>query len=128
MLFGMLPAMAFAVEKQSMPFTDVKEADWFYDSVQYVCENEIMSGTGDTVFSPDAATARGMFITVRYRMEGSPAAESDAKFTDVSAGQYYAAAAAWAGENNIVKGYGNGVLAPGESATRADCLDSDALL
>ena len=54
MLFGVLSATAFAAGEQSMPFTDVKETDWFYDSVQYVYENEMMNGTGDTVFSPNA--------------------------------------------------------------------------
>ena len=101
LLFGMLPAAAFADGEQGISFNDVKEADWFYDSVQYVCENEMMSGTGDTVFSPDAATTRGMLVTILYRMEGSPAVDGDMKFTDVSADRYYAAAAAWASENNI---------------------------
>ena len=118
MLFGMLPVASFAAGERNMPFTDVKESDWFYDSVQYVCENGIMSGTGDTVFSPDTATTRGMLVAILYRMEGSPAAESDAKFTDVSAGQYYADAAAWASENNIVNGYGNGAFGPEDPVTR----------
>ena len=104
MLFGALPAAVFAAGEQSLPFTDVKEADWFYDSVQYVYENQMMSGTGDDVFTPDAATTRGMIVTILYRMEGNPATDSDAKFTDVSAGQYYAEAAAWANEKNIVNG------------------------
>lgn len=118
MLFGVLAATAFAVEKQSRSFNDVKETDWFYDSVQYVCENEMMSGTGDTVFSPDVDTTRGMLVTILYRMEGSPAADGDRKFTDISAGQYYAAAAAWAGENNIVNGYENGVFGAENPVTR----------
>ena len=118
LLFGMLPAAAFADGEQGISFNDVKEADWFYDSVQYVCENEMMSGTGDTVFSPDAATTRGMLVTILYRMEGSPAVDGDMKFTDVSADRYYAAAAAWASENNIVNGYGNGVFGAENPVTR----------
>ena len=118
LLFGMLPAAAFAAGEQDMPFTDVKETDWFYDPVQYVCENEMMKGTGDTVFSPDTAATRGMIVTILYRMEGSPAADGDTKFTDVSADRYYAAAAAWACENNIVKGYGNGVFGAENPVTR----------
>ena len=118
MLFGALPAAVFAAGEQSLPFTDVKEADWFYDSVQYVYENQMMSGTGDDVFTPDAATTRGMIVTILYRMEGNPATDSDAKFTDVSAGQYYAEAAAWANEKNIVNGYGSGAFGPNDPITR----------
>ena len=117
MLFGMLPATAFAAGEQSMPFTDVKETDWFYDSVQYVYDNEMMNGTGDTVFSPDATTTRGMIVTIMHRMEGTPAA-GDESFTDVSAGQYYADAVAWANENNIINGYGNAKFGPNDPITR----------
>ena len=118
LLFGMLPAAAFADGEQGISFNDVKEADWFYDSVQYVRENEMMSGTGDTVFSPDAPATRGMLVTILYRMEGSPAVDGDMKFTDVSADRYYADAAAWASENNIVKGYGNGAFGPEDPVAR----------
>jgi len=118
MLFGVLSATAFAAGEQSMPFTDVKETDWFHDSVQYVYENEMMNGTGDTVFSPNADTSRGMIVTILYRMEGAPAVDSDAKFTDVSAGQYYADAVAWANEKNIVNGYGSGQFRPNDPITR----------
>ena len=83
-----------------------------------VYENQMMSGTGDDVFTPDAATTRGMIVTILYRMEGNPATDSDAKFTDGSAGQYYAEAAAWANEKNIVNGYGSGAFGPNEPITR----------
>ena len=117
MLFGMIPTVAFAAGETNMPFTDVAETDWFYDAVRYVYENGMMNGTGETVFSPDATTTRGMIVTIMHRMEGTPAA-SDENFTDVSAGQYYADAVAWANENNIVNGYGNGQFGPNDPITR----------
>ena len=87
MLFGTLSVPAFADGGQNISFSDVKDTDWFYDSVQYVCENGLMNGTGDSSFSPDGTTTRGMIVTILYRMENSPATDSDVTFTDVSAGQ-----------------------------------------
>lgn len=118
MLFGTLSVPAFADGGQNISFSDVKDTDWFYDSVQYVCENGLMNGTGDAVFSPDGTTTRGMIVTILYRMENSPAADSDVTFTDVSAGQYYADAVAWASENDIVNGYGSGQFGPDDPITR----------
>ncbi len=40
------------------PFTDVKEADWFYDSVAYVYAAELMNGVGETEFSSYGTTSR----------------------------------------------------------------------
>ena len=105
-------------DRQSVSFTDVKDTDWFYDSVQYICENGLMNGTGDGAFSPDGITTRGMIVMILYRMENSPAVDSDVTFTDVSAGRYYADAVAWANENDIVNGYGSGAFGPDDPITR----------
>ena len=116
MLLGMLPSAVFAADR-TMPFTDVAETDWFYDAVQYVYDNDMMSGTGDAEFSPNATTTRGMIVTILHRMEGLPAAPG-AAFTDVPAGQWYAGAVAWASSNSIVSGYGDGAFGPDDPITR----------
>ncbi len=116
MLMGMLPSTVFAVD-HSMPFTDVENTDWFYDAVEYAYDNGIMSGTGDTTFSPDIATTRGMIVTILHRMEGTPSA-AGANFTDVPRSQWYTSAVVWASANDIVAGYGNGEFGPNDPITR----------
>lgn len=116
MVLGMLPGTVFAANS-SIPFTDVKKTDWFYEAVQYAYENDMMSGTGDTTFSPSTTTTRGMIVTILHRMEGKPSAAGET-FTDVAAGQYYADAVAWASANGIVSGYGNGKFGPNNTITR----------
>ena len=116
MVLGMLPGTVFAANSKN-PFTDVKKTDWFYEAVQYVYENGMMSGTGDTTFSPDTTTTRGMIVTILHRMEGKPTAAGET-FTDVAAGQYYADAVAWASANGIVSGYGNNLFGPNDPITR----------
>ncbi|MGE4214159.1 MAG: S-layer homology domain-containing protein [Anaerotignaceae bacterium] len=99
-------------------FGDVKDGDWFKKAVDYVTENGLMSGTSDKEFAPNLSTTRGMIVTILWRLEGQPSAKGKANFTDVADGEYYAEAVAWAAENDIVGGYGNGIFAPNDVITR----------
>lgn len=116
MVLGMIPGTVLAANS-SMPFTDVKKVDWFYDAIQFVYQNGIMSGTGTSTFDPDTTTTRGMIVTILHRLEGTPSVEGE-DFTDVAAGQYYSNAVAWASANDIIGGYGNGQFGPDDPITR----------
>jgi hypothetical protein len=104
------------------PFTDVKESDWFYENVVYVYTNALMNGTSADKFSPGAPMTRGMLVTVLGRLHGADASAADAEsgFSDVKASQYYAPYVAWAKENGIVNGVGDGRFAPDAEITRQD--------
>ena len=99
------------------PFTDVKENDWFYGSVKYAYENDLMKGISNTEFAPDSEVTRAMFVTVIYRMENEPQTGKCA-FTDVESGSYYESAVTWANENGIVSGISEDCFAPNEPITR----------
>ena len=99
------------------PFTDVKENDWFYASVKYAYENDLMKGISNTEFAPDSEVTRAMFVTVIYRMENEPQTGKCA-FTDVESDSYYENAVAWANENGIVSGISEECFAPNEPITR----------
>ena len=116
MVVSLLPSTVFAANS-SVPFTDVKETDWFYDAVGYVYENGMMSGTGSNQFSPNMTTTRGMIVTILYRLEGSPAVSS-ASFDDVAAGEFYANGVYWAAANGVVSGYGKDLFGPNDPITR----------
>lgn len=116
LMLSLLPTAALAA-KSNLPFTDVESSDWYYDAVQYVYENSMMSGTGDSTFSPNTTTTRGMIVTVLHRLEGCPNA-AGTSFTDVDSGAYYATAVAWASSRGIVDGYGNGKFGPNDTITR----------
>lgn len=115
LMLSLLPISSLAAG--SMPFTDVTEKDWFFDAVEYVYENGMMSGTGNNKFSPNTTTTRGMIVTILHRMEGTPTA-AGAAFSDVPEGQWYTAAVAWASANSIVNGYGNDKFGPNDTITR----------
>lgn len=105
-------------ELPQMNFSDVTEADWFYDSVAYVFQNGLMTGTSETTFSPNLTTNRAMLVTILYRLEGSPEAPSWSPFGDVPAGEYYAAPVAWAAWHGIVTGKTTTSFAPQDPVTR----------
>lgn len=102
----------------SLPFGDVKTADWFYNDVKYVYDKGMMAGTAADVFAPNATTTRAMIVTILYRLEGSPAVTGTSSFVDVPAGQWYTDAVSWAAANQIVKGTSATTFAPNDSITR----------
>ncbi|MDD3569480.1 MAG: S-layer homology domain-containing protein [Lachnospiraceae bacterium] len=103
---------------KAVAFSDVKDGDWFKKAVEYVTEKGLMSGVSEKEFAPNLSTTRGMIVTILWRLEGQPSAKAKASFKDVADGEYYAEAVAWAAENNIVGGYGNGIFAPNDVITR----------
>ena len=106
------------VPETGVSYDDVKDSDWFKKAVDYVTEKGLMSGIGEGKFAPTISTDRGMIVTILWRLEGQPSATAKASFTDVAQGEYYAEAVAWAAENKIVEGYGNGMFGPKDTITR----------
>ncbi len=88
-------------------FTDVKEANWFYEDVIFCAELGIMRGTSKTKFSPGSMMTREMFVTVLGRMAELSGAETDgfeSEFTDVPKNGDYYKYISWANSNGIVNG------------------------
>lgn len=93
MLLTMAPA-AFAAGADT-GFTDVPNNAWYAEAVQYVTDNGLMSGTGNNQFSPNAATTRGMLMTVLARNAGTDTSDSS---------PWYQAGMDWAKENGVSDG------------------------
>ena len=102
----------------TLPFTDVKSGDWFYEAVQYVYDKGMMTGVSADRFAPASTTTRGMIVTILYRLENEPAVSGGSAFTDVENGAWYADAVAWAAANDIVNGTSATTFAPNSPITR----------
>lgn len=100
-----------------MSFSDVNENDWFYKSVQYVYSKKLMNGISPEIFSPNSGLTRAMLVTILYRMENEPEC-GKLIFEDVESDTWYTDSVAWAAENGIVNGIGNGLFAPNNYITR----------
>lgn len=101
----------------TLPFTDVKSTDWFYDAVSFTYNMGIMDGVETNKFSPSTTITRGMVVTMLWRMAGEPYA-SGTYFDDVSYGRYYTTAVAWSARNNIIEGSGANTFGVDDPITR----------
>ena len=101
----------------TLPFTDVKSTDWFYDAVSFTYNMGIMDGVETNKFSPSTTITRGMVVTMLWRMAGEPYA-SGTYFDDVSYGRYYTTAVAWFARNNIIEGSGANTFGVNDPITR----------
>ena len=89
-------------------------ATWFENAQNWAKEKGISDGT-----NPNGTINRAQMVTMLWRAMGQSAAGSAANFTDVPADAYYAQAVAWAVENGITAGVGNGRFDPNATCTRA---------
>lgn len=80
---------------------------------------DIESGWGIVgINSPNSEPiTRGMLAMLLYVYDGEPESETSS-FVDVLPGSYYEAAVAWAAENGIIHGCGNGKFEPDKIITR----------
>lgn len=110
---------AFAKLNSDLPFTDVKESDYYYDAVAWALEKGITNGTTDTTFSPNASCTRAQMVTFLWRAAGSPEPSGKASsFTDVNEDAYYFKALLWAIENGITNGTSTTTFSPDMTCTR----------
>ena len=103
-------------------FTDVDVNAYYADAVSWAAENGITNGTSATTFEPLVAVNRAQVVTFLWRAAGCPEPTSMSSFSDVSADAYYAKAVAWAVENGITDGVGNGKFAPDQVCTRGQIV------
>ena len=113
---------AFSKLNSDLPFTDVKESDYYYDAVAWALEKGITNGTTDTTFSPNAKCTRAQIVTFLWRSQKAPASDSVNPFTDVAADAYYTGAVLWAAENGITGGTTATTFSPDDDCTRAQIV------
>ena len=87
---------------------------WYEKAQNWAKDKGVSDGA-----NPNAAINRAQMVTMLWRTVGQPTADGTANFTDVPADSYYARAVAWAVENGITTGIGNGLFGADKICTRA---------
>ena len=103
--------------EEESKFSDIENDAWYFDSVNFVTERGIMSGTSETEFSPNDSATRGMIALIMKNIENDPRKVYWSYF-DVKEDAWYADAVAWCSETGIMKGYGGGLFGPEDYVTR----------
>ena len=87
---------------------------WYEKAQNWAKDKGVSDGA-----NPNAAINRAQMVTMLWRAVGQPPAGGTANFTHVPTDSYYAQAVAWAVENGITTGVGNGHFDPTGTCTRA---------
>lgn len=112
----------FVKEAEISPFGDVSTDAYYYEAVKWAQKKGITGGIGNDLFGPNQPCTRAQIATFLWRAAGSPEPKNMSSFSDVPTDSYYAKAVAWAVENGITAGTGDGKFSPNAPCTRAQSV------
>jgi len=109
------------------PFTDIYKSAPYYESIEFVYENELFKGVTTTKFEPNTTMTRAMFVTVLGRLAGIDEYDSryagKSSFSDVvssAATDWYVPYVEWASSIGLLKGYEDGTFRPNREITHTE--------
>ena len=112
----------FVKEAEISPFGDVSTDAYYYEAVKWAQKKGITGGIGNDLFGPNQPCTRAQIATFLWRAAGSPEPKNMSSFSDVPTDSYYAKAVAWAVENGITAGTGDGKFSPNTTCTREQAV------
>ena len=83
-----------------------------FEAIMYVTDNGIMSGVGNSMFSPSSSVTRAQIVQILYNMAGNPSVSGSNPFNDVSLTAWYRPAVQWAYSNGIANGTSANTFSP----------------
>lgn len=101
----------------SKTFGDIEDS-WAKDYIDFASSRDILVGTGNETFAPDAPTTRAMLVTVLNRLSGEETQYKENAFTDVENEMWYTNAINWAKSEGIVDGITETTFEPNAEVTR----------
>ena len=111
----------------SAGFTDVPAGQWYSDAVNWAASKGIVKGVGGNRFAPDDNVSREQIATILYQyvLSTGETVKADASVLAVygdnaSVSSWAADGMAWAVKEGILTGKPGSLLAPTDSATRAE--------
>ena len=108
-VYAEIPAGATVkVIENSKEFNDVADNAWYAGAVDFASSHDLFRGVSEDEFAPQSPMTRAMLATVLFRLEDEPEGAVGVNFGDVKDDTWYADAVAWASDNGIVNGTGNG--------------------
>lgn len=112
-------ATLFVSPCEGVVFRDVPAREWYYTWVMSAYELQLMRGHGDGTFGPENPMTRAEMVQALVNLSGADVSGySGSSFTDVSPEEWYAPAVAWAVEQGLVNGNGDGTFSPEEPISR----------
>ena len=104
-------------------FTDLTSGNKYnynLDAVYWAYKAGVVSK--DTAFNPTNICTRAQFITMLYRLAGSPNVSVNNSFSDVPSNSWYSKAVSWAVSTGITNGTSSTTFSPNNSVTRKQAI------
>ena len=102
-------------------FPDVAPGSWYYNAVESAAALGLFKGDNNGYFNPSNNITRAEFARVMANaLNADISGYSGSDFTDVSEKDWFAGVVAWAKDNGIMRGDGNGKFRPNASITREE--------
>ncbi|HYE83153.1 MAG TPA: S-layer homology domain-containing protein [Clostridia bacterium] len=118
-LFKTDAAGQFTIGYNKVEFSD--DLGWADKYITFLSSRNIVTGTGEGVFSKDRAVTRAEFVTMLSRMANDlQLTDTAIKFDDVSSDAWYASPVKWAFENGIVSGSSDTTFSPDSPINREE--------
>lgn len=100
-------------------YEDLPADAWYVDYVLEAYDRGLMQGLGNGVFAPETNMTRAQMVQALANFaDVDLSAYTGSSFTDVPADQWYAPAVAWAAEQGVINGMGDGTFRPEEPIKR----------
>lgn len=110
----------------SAHLVDVDQSQWYHLAIDWAVTNGVMNGYDDGVtFGPNDSLTRAQMACVLYNLAGKPEVDASSLPADCVLGSWYARAVAWALDEGVFNGYGDGsAFGPDDPLTReqAACM------
>ena len=103
-------------------FTDISPDHWGYKYLKTIYAYGMISGVKKNEVAPDRVMNRGMFVTMLYRLAGSPEIEVGSHFKDIDKNAYYAKPVYWALQKGITAGTSSTTFSPSMVLTREQAV------
>ena len=104
-------------------FGDIPAGAWYAADVDEAVEKGVTSGITPVIFDADGSFTRAMAVQMIAKAAGADTSEvSPVPFTDVPEDEWYAGAAGWAYDQEIISGVSDTEFAPDQEISRQDMI------
>ena len=101
-------------------FSDIETVSWAKNAIEYLYNNNIVSGVGDSRFFPDNFITREEFAKMVVLAMDIYNINSNSDFEDVIDGSWYQSYIGSAVDNNLLEGVGDNLFGVGDNISRQD--------
>lgn len=108
------------VQPAGSVFSDLENARWAEEAINYLYQKGIVSGSGENMFEPQREITREEFVSILVRAFGIAEDKTPAGFNDVDEQAWYYTAVTSAANAGIISGVGENEFGIGRNITRQD--------